>query len=400
MLLKLFGHRETEDERFAAQGCDGARSRRPDQPAHPGLLRGHDAGAVARHRARLRRGRLPRDPGEPVGRHPARPRHAPAAAARPAPGPVQRAGGRDDGAGQLRPGLRGARPAVPDPGAARRRRAAAHGLDAWSSSTSRSATRGPRTCRSRRWRTSPVPSRATGERCSTTSRSGRVRADGRPGRPVRRRQDDGHPPGRAAVRRDLGRGPRRRAGRPRRDPAVPGGLRGLRDPGRPHVPRHDPREPPLRASRGRRRPDLGRPRGRPDRPAGPFAARRARHRRGRPRLPAVRRREAAARDRATVAQGAADRGPRRGDRPPRQRVRGRRPAGARRRAGRPHLPGDRPPALHGPRRRPDPRGRAAAGSCSAAPTPRCSPQGGLYADLYRTQFLPDVASVPGCRPPT
>ena len=45
MLLKLFGHRETEDERVRRQGCDGARSRRPDQPAHPGVLRGDDAGA-------------------------------------------------------------------------------------------------------------------------------------------------------------------------------------------------------------------------------------------------------------------------------------------------------------------------------------------------------------------
>ena len=38
--------------------------------------------------------------------------HPAAAAARPAPGPLQRAHRRDDGAGQLRPGLRGARPAV------------------------------------------------------------------------------------------------------------------------------------------------------------------------------------------------------------------------------------------------------------------------------------------------
>ena len=49
-------------------------------------------------------------------------------------------------------------------------------------------------------------------------------------------------------------------------------------------------------------------------------ARGARHRRRRPRLPAVRRRASAAGDRASAAQGAADRRTRRGDRPSRQRV--------------------------------------------------------------------------------
>ena len=74
----------------------------------------------------------------------ARAGHPAAAAARPAPGPLQRPHRRDDGAGQLRAGLRGARPAVADPGEARRRRAAAGRLPRWSSTTSRSAGGGDR----------------------------------------------------------------------------------------------------------------------------------------------------------------------------------------------------------------------------------------------------------------
>ena len=76
------------------------------------------------------------------------------------------------------------------------------------------------------------------------------------------------------------------------------------------------------------------------------AAGRAGDRGRRPRLPAVRRREAAAGDRPAAAQGARDRDPRRGDRAPGLRVRGGRAAGAGRRAGRPHLAGHRAPAVH------------------------------------------------------
>ena len=117
-----------------------------------------------------------------------------------------------------------------------------------------------------------------------------------------------------------------------------------------------------------------------------LAARRARHRRRRPRLPAVRRREAAARDRPAAAQGARRRRPRRGDRPPRLRVRGRGPAGARRRRS---------------------TGRTSLVIAHRLSTVRDADQilvvddgrivergrhdellaaGGLYAELYRTQF--------------
>ena len=124
--------------------------------------------------------------------------------------------------------------------------------------------------------------------------------------------------------------------------------------------------------------------------AGPQPARRARHRRRRPRLPALRRRAAAAGDRPAAAQGAGDRRARRGDRPPRQRVRGRRAAGARRRPRGPHLAGDRPPALHGAQRRPDPGRSTTAGSCSRGTHAELLAEGGLYADLYRTQFVEDA----------
>ena len=62
-----------------------------------------------------------------------------------------------------------------------------------------------------------------------------------------------------------GSGPRRRPGRPRRDPAVARGRGRLRHPGRAHVPRHHPREPPLRRARRHRRADLVGARVGPDR---------------------------------------------------------------------------------------------------------------------------------------
>ena len=78
----------------------------------------------------------------------------------------------------------------------------------------------------------------------------RRRPDGRAGRSIRWRQDHHDPPDRAAVRRDA-RAPSRSAGRGR--PQRPAGVAArhgrLRHPGRPHVPRHDPRQPALRPAR-------------------------------------------------------------------------------------------------------------------------------------------------------
>ena len=218
---------------------------------------------------------------------------------------------------------------------------------------------------------------------------GRAGPDGRAGRPLRRRQDDDHQPRGPALRRDLGRGARRRPRRPRRHPAVPRGLRRLRHAGRPHVPRHDAGQPALRPPRRRRGAGVGGAARGADRAAGPQPARRPRHRRRRPRLPALRRRAAAARDRPPAAQGAPDRGARRGHRPPRQRVRGRRAARPRRGARGPDLAGHRAPALDGARRRHHPGARRRPDRAVRHPR-RAAAQGGLYADLYRTQFIQDV----------
>ena len=115
-------------------------------------------------------------------------------------------------------------------------------------------------------------------------------------------------------------------------------------------------------------------------------ARRLRHDRRRARLPPVGRREAAARDRPGAAEGPGDRDPRRGDVPPRLRVRARDPARARRGARGPHRDRDRPPPVDDRQRRPHPRARRRRASSSRAPTTSCSRANGLYADLYRTQL--------------
>ena len=161
MLLKLFGRRGEEDALF---GTKAATVR--DLGIRISLVtrvfaRQHDDGAGAGDRAGLRRRRPPRRQRRPHGRHGARAGDPAAAAARPAPGPLQRAHRRDDRAGQLRAGLRGARPAVADPGEAGRRRRAGRRLAASSSTTSRSPTPGPTRSRWPPWRRSRAPSPAT-----------------------------------------------------------------------------------------------------------------------------------------------------------------------------------------------------------------------------------------------
>ena len=114
LLVKLFGHPAEEVRGFASQGAPGPRHRHPagDVRAHlhdlaaAHRLAGHRAGVRARRRAGGARrahgghgGRADR-----VSQPPLRPAHR----------ALQRAGRHHDRAGQLRPGLRGARPAPDD----------------------------------------------------------------------------------------------------------------------------------------------------------------------------------------------------------------------------------------------------------------------------------------------
>ena len=94
---------------------------------------------------------------------------------------------------------------------------------------------------------------------------------------------------------------------------------------------------------------------------GRVAAGRPGHGRRRPRLPAVRRREAADRAGPAAAQGPGRGRARRGHRAPGLRVGGGGAAGAGHRAGRPDLAGDRAPAVHDPGGGPDPGHQRRAG---------------------------------------
>ena len=122
MLLKLFGRRDEEDALFADRAADvrdlGVRITLVSRIFVAAMLL---VPALATAVVYGVGGHLAID-GDAHGRHPDRARHAAGAAARPAAEPVQRPDRRDDRAGQLRPGLRGARPALHHPGEARRRR--------------------------------------------------------------------------------------------------------------------------------------------------------------------------------------------------------------------------------------------------------------------------------------
>ena len=143
----------------------------------------------------------------------------------------------------------------------------------------------------------------------------------RAGRAVGGGEDDDHPPGAAAVRPGARGGADRRARRPRPDAGVAavGGRR--RAAGRAPVPRHDPGQPAVRAAVGDRAgADRGVPGG-PDLGADLVAAGRARHDRGGPRPPVLRRGETAPRPGPAAAQGPVGGGARRGHRAPGLRIR-------------------------------------------------------------------------------
>ena len=317
------------------------------------------------------------------------PDRLPHPALRPADGAVQRAGRRHDRAGQLRPGLRGPRPRADDRRAARRRRPRRGARPASSSTTSTSATR-------------------RAEEVSLASLESVAVLEHAPRQPgALRRVVRGPSPGQlVALVGPSGAGkttishlvPRLydvRAGAVRingvdvRDATldslhdvigvVTQDAHLFHETIRANLRLRPARTPPTRSC-------VEALRAAQILPAGRLAARRARHPGGRPRLPALGRREAAHRHRPAAAQGARHRRPRRGHRPPRLRVRGGRPAGA--------------------------DARALAGRTSIVIAHRLSTvrnadqilvvddgrivergtheqllaAGGLYAELYRTQF--------------
>ena len=202
MLLKLFGRRDDEDALFAAKAAGvrdlGVRIALVSRIFIAAMLL---VPALATALVYGVGGHLAIDGTLTVGTLLAL-GDAAGAAARAAAEPVQRPDRRDDRAGQLRAGLRGARPALarsrrsPTPSRCRRtasslefdhvgftlpaRRRGLAGLP---------GDRGPHR----------VPRHRPG--APRHQLPGRARPDGRAGRPLGRRQDDRDPPGRAALRR-------------------------------------------------------------------------------------------------------------------------------------------------------------------------------------------------------
>ena len=121
LLVKLFGRLPDESAAFADKAGQvrdiGIKQAMYGRVFFTSL----DPGRLAGDRPGLRRRRRPRHRRHHHGRHPGGPDRAARPAVRPAHRAVQRAGRRDDRAGQLRAGLRGARPAADDRREARRR---------------------------------------------------------------------------------------------------------------------------------------------------------------------------------------------------------------------------------------------------------------------------------------
>ena len=114
MLSKLYGRPREESRLFAANAAQGPRDRRDPGHVRVGVHDRRRAAHRADHRRRLRRRRHAGDQGRAPVRHPGRARPAAHPGLRSDLVPVERADPGDDRAGQLRPGLRGARPGAAD----------------------------------------------------------------------------------------------------------------------------------------------------------------------------------------------------------------------------------------------------------------------------------------------
>ena len=221
LLVKIFGRPADESAQFGAKAGRVRDIGITSRDVQPDLLRRAHARRVARDRARLRHRRRARHQRRAPGRDAGRPGRAADPAVRAADVAVQRAGRRHDRAGLLRARLRGARPAADGRRRARRGRAAAPAPTPSSSTTS-----------TFRYPSADEVSLASLESvavldstASTTVLNGvdvhrRAGPDGRPRRPVRRRQDDDHGARLAPLRRHRGQRPGRRPGRARRHPEL------------------------------------------------------------------------------------------------------------------------------------------------------------------------------------
>ena len=140
LLVRLFGQPMREIQSFEAKA---GRVRDIGVTQAMFTRRLHDVAAadrVDRDRARLRRGRRAGGPGRSAGRHGRGARRVPQPPVRTADGALERAGQRHDRARVVRPHLRGARPGAPGRGEAGRRRHPSRARRPSSSSTSTSAT--------------------------------------------------------------------------------------------------------------------------------------------------------------------------------------------------------------------------------------------------------------------
>ena len=393
LLVKLFG-RPGREEPASSPSAPAGSATSACSIAHvrPGLLRRAHPGRLAGDRAGLRRRRRPGRQRHAHRRHPGRPGRPARPALRPAHRAVQRPGRRHDRAGVASSGSSRCSTCEPlvaeTPG---RRRRCPHGplgvefddvslpLPVRRRGVARLAGVGRRPATGAP--SEPVLHDVTlrGAAPGSWSRSSARPAPARPRSPRWSRGSTTRREGAVRV------GGRRR---PRRDPGVAARRRRRRHPGRAPVPRHDPGQPAYA------RPDATEAR------AGAGAARPPRSGTWSPRcptgldtvvgdrgLPALRRREAAPR----ASPGCCSR-PRRSScstrRPPTSTPSPRPPSSARSTtalAG-PDLAGHRPPAVDRPRTPTRSSSSTTAGSSSAARTTSCSPRGGLYADLYRTQF--------------